>query len=124
LHRESGEICSVGSLDVRNEIRIYIFQDLNSADANTIGSIAGFASIDWGAAIQVMTAITSVPIVIIGTDNALKAGYCAKYFDCLFAVVYMWPSSSLTSLYVVLEHDFLRDCKIFTYHVCYIASFL
>jgi len=98
-------------------IYIYIFQDLNSADANTIGSIAGFASIDWGAAIQVMTATTSMPIVIIGTDNALKAGYCAKYFDCLFAVVYMWPSSSLTSLYVVLEHDFLRDCKIFTLHL-------
>jgi len=41
------------------------FYNLNSADANTIGTIAGFASIDWGAAVQVMTAVT------IGTNNAI-----------------------------------------------------
>ena len=95
---------------------IYIYfktyQDLNSADINMIGSIARFASIDWGVAIQVMIAITSVLIVIIDTDNALKTGYYVKYFNCLFAVVYMWPSSSLTSLYVVLEHSFLHKILI------------
>jgi len=65
MHRANGERFSVGSLDVRNANWICFIYNLNSADANTIGSIAGFASINWGAAIQVMTAVT------IGTNNAI-----------------------------------------------------
>lgn len=34
-----------------------------SPDANTIGSIAALASIDWGAAVQIMAAVT------IGTNG-------------------------------------------------------
>ena len=53
----SGATSSPGSLAVRRPSFLWIAQ-LNSCftDANTIGSIASIASIDWGAAIQIMAA--------------------------------------------------------------------
>jgi len=65
MHQANGETFSLGSLDVRNANQIFFIYNFNSADANTVGSIAAFASIDWGAALQVMTAVT------IGTNNAI-----------------------------------------------------
>jgi len=81
-----------------------------SLDANTIGSIAALASIDWGAAVQIMAAIT------IGTNGDFEVTRARLLqvvvlsFHLLSAdqhplAGFMLPSSLAMLLYVALEPE-------------------
>jgi len=86
---------------------IYVFQELNSAGTDTVGSIAGFASIDWGAAIQVMTAIT------IGTDNAIQETEGRLLYEIFFYQLLQNSSITYLQWYICGHRHHSRHCMLF-----------
>ena len=59
MPRRDGGICYRGSSDVSNveESLVFTTQKLH-LDSNTMGNIAGVASVAWGGAVQLMAAVS------------------------------------------------------------------
>lgn len=100
-----------------------------SLDANTIGSVAGIASIDWGCSVQIMAAATigskdqsfnpsSGATLCVYTSASLSEVRSTKNAECFarsgFVVAYSSQLSFRMPFSVVWEHRFWRDYRLYT----------